>query len=213
MPHTTASKRSLRTPAQRRREQERQFKPLAIELGWIAYEWNRLHEALGELFADAMGADTYTALSAWHAVRSDLTQRQMLKATAAHRAKRSAPEDTLLWRALVNLVDEVTKLSDKRNNAIHAPLVFVTDVTGGAVEVEPLVFLGNEKAANLGNRDLLPEFQWYRKSGEVLANYANVLHYALNDPTHQLPPKPILPTLGQKQGSNQSPRRIKRRKA
>jgi len=62
------SKRSLRTPAQRRREQERQFKPLAIELGWIAYEWNRLHEALGELFADAMGADTYTALSAWHAV-------------------------------------------------------------------------------------------------------------------------------------------------
>jgi hypothetical protein len=212
MPHTTASKRSLRTPAQRRREQERQFKPLAIELGWIAYEWNRLHEALGELFADAMGADTYTALSAWHAVRSDLTQRHMLKAAAAHRAERSTPDNALLWRALVSLVDEVNKLSDKRNNAIHAPLVFVTDITAGAVEVEPLVFFGNEKAAKLGSRDLLPEFQWYRRSAEVLAIYAHVLHYAINDPNYKLPPKPILPTLGQKQGSHRSPRRTKQKK-
>jgi hypothetical protein len=112
----------------------------------------------------------------------------------------------------VNLVDEVTKLSGKRNNAIHAPLVFVIDVAGGAVEVEPLVIFGNEKAAKLGTRDLLPEFQWYRRSGEVLANYANVLHYAINDPNHQLPPKPILPTLGQKQGSKPSPRRTKQKK-
>jgi hypothetical protein len=57
----------------------------------------------------------------------------------------------------VNLVDEVTKLSGKRNNAIHAPLVFVIDVAGGAVEVEPLVIFGNEKAAKLGTRDL-PNF-------------------------------------------------------
>jgi hypothetical protein len=206
------SKSSLRTPAQRRREQERQFKPLAIELGWIAYEWNRLHEALGELFADAMGADTYTALSAWHAVRSDLTQRHMLKAAAAHRAERSPPENTSLWLALVDLVDAVNKLSDKRNNAIHAPLVFVTDIDGGAVEVRPLEFFGNEKARKLANRDLLPEFQWYRRSGAVLANYANMLHYAFNDPNHQLPPKPILPTLGQKRGSNPSPRRTKQKK-
>jgi hypothetical protein len=162
---TPASKRSLSSPAQRRREQERQFKPLAIELGWIAYEWNRLHEALGELFADAMGADTFTALCAWHAVGSDLTQRKMLKASAAHRAERSTPEHKLFWRALVDLVDEVTKLSDKRNDAIHAPLVFVTDISGGVMKVQPLDFLGNKRAAKLATRELLPEFQWYRRSG------------------------------------------------
>jgi hypothetical protein len=44
----------LDTPQQRRREQERQFKPLAQEIGWIAFEWNRLEEALAELFADAI---------------------------------------------------------------------------------------------------------------------------------------------------------------
>jgi hypothetical protein len=130
-------KRSLRTPIQRRREQERQFKPLAVELGWITYEWNRLHEALGELFADAMGADTYTALSAWHTIRSDLTQRQMLKAVAAHRAQKSPPENKRLWQALMDLLDEVTKLSDRRNNAIHAPLVFVTDLSRSAIEILP----------------------------------------------------------------------------
>jgi hypothetical protein len=44
----------LDTPQRRRREQERQFKPLAKEIGWIAFEWNRLEEALAELFADAI---------------------------------------------------------------------------------------------------------------------------------------------------------------
>jgi hypothetical protein len=199
----------LRTPAQRRREQERKFKPLAVELGWIAYEWNRLHEALGELFADAMGADTYTALSAWHAVRSDLTQRQMLKAAASHRVSRATPENARLWGAVVDLVDEVNKLSDKRNNAIHAPLVFATDIVGDVMSVQPLDFLGNERARKLANRELLTEFQWYRRSGSVLAKYANVLHYAFNDPNYQLPQKPILPTRGQKDGSKPLPRRKK----
>ena len=200
------SKRSLRTPTQRRREQERQFKPLAIELGWIVYEWNRLQEALGELFADAMGADTYTALSAWHAVRSDLTQREMLKAAAAHRAQRSTPEHTLLWRALVDLIDEVTKLSHKRNIAIHAPLVFATDLQDGVIRVQPLDFLLNPKAGKLPTRELLTEFQWYRRSGAALANYANALHYSING-NSPLPPKPILPNRGQKVPSKRSPRR------
>ena len=199
----------FRTPAQRRREQERKFKPLAVEVGWIAYEWNRLHEALGELFADAMGADTYTALSAWHAVRSDLTQRQMLKAAAAHRAERSEPEIAPLWRALVDLVDKVNKLSDKRNDAIHAPFVFVIDMGRDVMSVQPLDFLGNKRAGKLANRELLTEFQWYRRSGSVLAKYANVLHYAFNDPNYQLPQKPILPTRGQKDGSKPLPRRKK----
>jgi len=122
---------------------------LAVELGWITYEWNRLHEALGELFADAIGADTYTALTAWHTIRSDLTQRQMLKAVAAHRAQRCKPEDKRLWQALMDIVDEVTKLSDRRNNAIHAPLVFVNDLSRGEIKIQPLDFFGNPRAAKL----------------------------------------------------------------
>jgi hypothetical protein len=36
---------------ERERERARVFRPLAIELGWLVYEWNRLQAAIGELFA------------------------------------------------------------------------------------------------------------------------------------------------------------------
>jgi hypothetical protein len=46
--------KKLTTPRQRERARARAFRPLAIELGWLVYEWNRLQEAIGELFADVV---------------------------------------------------------------------------------------------------------------------------------------------------------------
>lgn len=37
-----------------KRLEAKTFQPLAIELGWIVYEWNRLHESLGEIFANVV---------------------------------------------------------------------------------------------------------------------------------------------------------------
>ena len=49
----------LRTPGKRQRLRVRVFRPLAIEIGWLAYEWNRLHEAMAELFADIVTQETW----------------------------------------------------------------------------------------------------------------------------------------------------------
>jgi hypothetical protein len=112
----------LDTPQQRRREQERQFKPLAQEIGWIAFEWNRLQEALAELFADAISDHQPIALKIWHSVRSDLTQREMLKAAAEHRSATVDAKLRPLWAAVVWLTNQASTLSQKRNDALHVPL-------------------------------------------------------------------------------------------
>jgi hypothetical protein len=199
----------LKTPKQRRREQERQFKPLALEIGWVAYEWNRLQETLAELFSDAMGTDSQIALKLWHSQRSDLAQREMLRAAAEHRTAVASTELKLVWDAILWVTNEATKLSGKRNDALHVPFVFVTHAD--KIEVLPLFFFGNQKARKLAaSRDLLKEFEWYKNSLAVLADYAMSLHYAISAPEHfPLPHRPVLPNLGQKAPPKRSAHRSK----
>jgi hypothetical protein len=182
----------LKTPKQRKREQGRQFKPFAEEIGWITYEWNRLQESLAELFADAMG-DEAISLKVWHTVRSDLTQREMLKAAAAHRMSTVTLERQSVWKEVRWLVNEATNLSHKRNDAIHVPFVFVTHAD--KIEVLPLYFLGNPKAKRLASKEPLEEFKWYRESLAVLADYAMTLHYAVAFTDYPLSRRPALPNL------------------
>jgi hypothetical protein len=197
----------LHTPQQRQREQERQFKPLALKIGWIAYEWNRLQETLAELFADAMGNHT-PAFKVWHSVRSDLTQREMLKAAAEDKMAFGAESLKRVWAEILWVTNEATALSHKRNDALHAPFFFVTHAD--KIEVLPLHFFGNQKAKKLLSKDILKEFEWYKNSLAVLADYAMILHYAVRfTGDFSLPSRPALPSLGQKASPKRSPRRNK----
>jgi hypothetical protein len=152
----------LDTPQQRRREQERQFKPFAHEIGWIAFEWNRLQEALAELFADAISDHQPIAFNVWHSVRSDLTQREMLKAAAAYRAATATSKQKPVWDEVLWLSNEAATLSHKRNDALHVPFVFITH--SDKIELLPFYFFGNPKAQKLSKKELLKEFNWYRKT-------------------------------------------------
>jgi len=84
------------TPAQRKLRNERRFRPIAAELGWLAYEWNRLHEAFAELFADFMskGDDNHKPIgfAVWYSIPSDRTQRDMLRATIEAVHLRDSPK-------------------------------------------------------------------------------------------------------------------------
>ena len=137
----------FRTPLSRQRAQERKFKPLAVEIGWIAYEWNRLQEALAELFTDAMGAKDYVSFAVWHSVRSDLAQREMLKAAVAYREANAPPEFKPIWRAVTELILDTDKISIKRNDALHVPLMFVSNLYEDNIEIETLGIFGNPKGA------------------------------------------------------------------
>jgi hypothetical protein len=166
----------LHTRQQRQREEERQFKPLALKIGWIAYEWNRLQETLAELFADAMGNHS-PAFKVWHSVRSDLTQREMLKAAAEDKMAFGAESLKRVWGEILWVTNEATALSHKLNDALHAPFFFVTHPD--KIEVLPLHIFGNQKAKKLLSKDILKEFEWYKNSLAVLADYAMILHYGV----------------------------------
>ena len=192
----------------KQREREKVFGPLATEIGWVAYEWNRLQSALAELFNDVLetksGAVGY---SVWHSLKSDLSQREMLRAAANYHVVTDS-EKKAFCETVVALLNKVNDLSRKRNDALHVPLIFVHTATG--LEIETLAFFGSPQARNLDSKNLIEEFRWYRKSLAVLAGYAEELHYALRFPEHYpLRPIPALPALGEKDSPKRSTRRRK----
>jgi hypothetical protein len=114
--------RTIGTVAQRRQAQKRAFKPLAIELGWVIREWNRLHEALAELFADVIASsDRAIPFAVWYSTPSDRTQREMLQEAvrAAYRNQQPQPPIVKEIRWILNEVNK--SLASKRNSAMHAP--------------------------------------------------------------------------------------------
>jgi hypothetical protein len=169
--------RTIGTVAQHR--QKRAFKPVAIELGWVVREWNRLHEALAELFADVVAsADRAIPFAIWYSAPSDRTQREMLKevVVAAYRSQQPQPP---IVKEINWILNQVKSLAGKRNSAIHAPLVFVNQTTD--IEIMPAFFFGNPRARELMGKTLLGEFKWYRDHLEKLAWYAEILHFVAKD--------------------------------
>jgi hypothetical protein len=164
------------TRAQLQRIRAKAFRPLAIELGWLVYEWNRLHEALATLFGDVVSStkDKSIPYAIWHSTPNDRTQREMLKAAAAA-ATTATPQtkSDIAW-----LLSELYRLAGRRNAAIHSPLIFANEMT--EVEIIPWAFFGNPRAAELKDKPLLDEFKWYRDHLARLAWFAEGLHLALS---------------------------------
>jgi hypothetical protein len=206
------------TPSQRKRQQAQAFRPLAIELGWLTYEWNRLHETLGEIFARIVSRSPETfedsnikpALAAWHALTSERSQREMLQAAINAYGQTQTPKihSEISW-----VLSKLRSLSGKRNDAIHAPMMIVTQFSlakgEGDVEILPLHFFGNPRAIGLKDKPLLGEFRWYRSHLEMLADYAETLIFATQFSDYALPDRPQLPSRGQFQ--NRGPRHPKSR--
>ena len=170
-------------------------------MGWIAYEWNRLHEALGEVFGCVLSKDArddFTirpAFAAWHALTNERAQRDMLAAAIKSRSVvlmiSKPPLAEIDW-----VLEKLNKLAGRRNDAIHAPLAFVNQVGPDelGVEILPLYFFGNQRAASLRGKALLEEFRWCRDHLERLADYSECLIFAMKFVgQYTLPEKPELP--------------------
>jgi hypothetical protein len=190
------------TLEERKQIQAKAFEPLAVELGWITYEWNRLHESLGEIFAiviagaDADKADDVRAsLAAWHSLTNERAQREMLRVAIGGRylpgAPRPNPVDEVSW-----LLEKLNPVAGRRNDAIHAPMAFINRIgadEAAEVEVMPLHFFGNPRAVSLKDKSLPEEFRWYRAQLERLADYAESLIFAMKFTEYKSPARPILP--------------------
>lgn len=97
------------------------------------------------------------------------------------------------------LLQEADKLEDKRNDAIHSPLVFL-DFDGDPTlkgYVIPFDAFGNPRALKLAQKDLLAEFRWCRDASIVLRHFATDLYDAVAA-RDAWPDRPSLPNRGQK---------------
>jgi len=189
----------LRTPRQREKIKERLFRPIAIEIGWLVFEWNRLQEHLAELFAQISNPHSPDIpLAIWYSIDNDRARREMLRAAAKARFTDSTGSLRNEGDAIDWLVREVNKLTDRRHDAIHAPFNFVINADVQQIELHPSVWLGNPRARKFHGKDVLKEVSWHRHTARVLADYALTIFYAVRDPSHLTwPDKPQMPHLGQ----------------
>jgi hypothetical protein len=179
-------------------EANKVLEPYFLALGKVAHAWNLMHEELAQMFCYVARMDNSMGLSIWHALRSDKSQRDLLEhATQAAARDEDWAEDfpkaatDIKW-----LLSEVQKLSDKRNDAIHAPCHVA--LGEGEFEIQPVTFFRNPRAKKLYKKDILTEFEWYEASATALRRYAHQISAALllHDKT-AWPERPLLPTLGQ----------------
>src|SRR5205085_2070057 len=125
-------------------------------VGRIALAWNNLHEKLGEIFVTLLFARNRTiGRAVWYKPTNDRQQRELL--IAVIEAAQPQLWEKLPARAQADLLEflkKVNVLGYKRDDAIHAPVLFDD-------EGEPRIiadFLSDyRRAKNLVGKDLLVE--------------------------------------------------------
>jgi hypothetical protein len=180
---------------------ERPYRPYALAIGQIALAWNDLCSVLAGIYWTVMGGgfpEIY--LSAWNSIKSDRTQRDMLRD-----ALRAYFQSWSGLAALQNyptaatdfdwLIVEVGKLEDARNNAVHGPLVLDRN-SGNTVFPSPL--MANPRAKRLQalvdkRESLLGEFRRYRETAIRLRDYGWRMDLVLSRGQGTWPERPKLP--------------------
>lgn len=163
-----------------------------------------------------MGGDWIARYSAvWNAITNDAIQRDMLLCAAKFAHDMGEIGD----RAIADvewLLREARKVSEARNDAVHAPLI--SWGRPGQEMVRPEVEWGHPRARNLADKHLLSEFRWCRDSAVKLAEFCLHLELALQKNPGALsaahgrvwpwPNRLVLPSRGQKKDRRDHGRQV-----
>lgn len=175
----------------------RAFKPYAVALGELALAWNDLHVSLSILFCTLLGGGNIGPFQAiWQNITSDRMQRNVLSALASERLDSETPftsgKKDKRYEDIKWLCDEITKIEDFRNDALHTPLWGLSKLEGPYIA--PVTGLGHIRANKLLGTDLLTEFGLCRDAITNLRNYAMEIDQCLTK-GGTWPKRPKLPTL------------------
>jgi hypothetical protein len=170
---------------------DNKFEQITQAMGQLAFVWNDLGMVLSSLFHAATRIPNGLAADAiWNSVSSDRMQREMIVSLIkfngiGYRIPKEL-RDEILW-----CLTEVNKLEELRNNAIHAPVLVKDDQSLVAWH-----HLGNRRAKQLAEKDLLKEFRWFYETTLVLRQYCE--HLAICLRANEIPQeiRPRLPTRG-----------------
>ena len=194
------------------------FSPYGTELGYLVASWNRLHDQLAQIFAvcftpfeerkASLNSSYYRmAMAVWQSTTNDYSQRGMLRSLIKAPSTILTPGQADAIQTVLNEIDN--SLRHKRNNAMHAPLMFTTGVIDEVIQtfVEPNVWTPNPQAKALrssiakrsapplevGPNDLIEELKWYSSIADELGRYVGGIGANLDNPEHALPGKLKLP--------------------
>ena len=171
------------------------FETYALAVGKVASAWNILHERLGSLFVTIVGARTPDiALAIWYSPDSDRVKQKMLKDVIESYPSwqwtwfqnHPKAKDDLSW-----LLDRAMNLGDARNNAIHAPVVLLTDDKG--TEIVASFLSPHGRAKNLRGKEILVEFDWIERWADELTRFTQRVNQALQDASAPWPERPDKP--------------------
>jgi hypothetical protein len=174
------------------------FKPYGVEIGYLAFAWNHLHETLSHVFRGVIkseGSEISTAI--WYSTDSDFAQRNMLRAAVSASNLSTLQRDEILW--ILNKID--IPLRHSRNNAMHAPLMFARGVVEDAISdwMEASVWSASPRAKALRGKELIAEFRSSAELADTLRKYAAQIADALSSSEPQSwPGRPQLPHAHQK---------------
>jgi len=145
------------------------FEPYASAIGYLVREWNYLQNKFCDLFCTIMEPTSYEVSSAvWYAVQNDRMQRALLLAAATIRlsAHTKCLED-IEW-----IIGKANGLGSQRDDTIHSPMRMLI---GDPIQFISMYFYGHPRAMNLKGKNLLEEFELYRKNAAILRNYLSGL--------------------------------------
>jgi hypothetical protein len=106
--------------------------------------------------------------------------------------------EDVLW-----LLSEANKLADKRNDALHSPYMFMASPTSEPVMASYL--FDNPRALKFRGKELLKELVCYRKSADVLTEFASKIVLSIDSGSTGWPERPAMPHLGEKPARRKKP--------
>ena len=222
-----------RRPKLEDRFSERGYRPYIVTIGQFVLAWNSLHEKLGLLFVvllqahrpltagDRLPEEDDHHLRRWAGVWSsaayDRPKRAMLKALmnpiiAADFNQFPKLLDDVSW-----ILSEADKIEEIRNNAVHAPLIWVGDhpalaelVSQLESDVIPNLILANKRALLVSRPGMrggpIKEYRWGRDASLVLRDFTVRIGQAMTDDGFPWPDRPRLPNRGDSRAAKYRPR-------
>lgn len=200
---------------------EPEFVPYAAAIGQIALAWNSLHEAMGGLLWALLGGwhlktgygdksmPPLTAVGRlWNAVGSDREKRKMLRQIAicdqlTTRQDHPSFDEDIKW-----LLAQTDAQEEERNNAVHAPLIFLRKDHQTSERLLPLekdlgpapyTLTHNSRAIKLDKKkDLLSDLRVCRETILALRDFCSQMEVAIVVRSQPWPRRPSLPSRGEK---------------
>jgi hypothetical protein len=190
----------------------------ALAVGRLSIAWNYLHGALGDLFALVIGGDAELVIAKWRSVKNDGVQRGKLRAAIEAESPERWRQTPTALADLLWVLERAGKLSDVRNDAVHAPVML--HIGGEIVEVNVTFQTMDEHERRLlaiveSGRKLLDEFAECQQDVSALSIFVRRAALALAEPDRRewptLPEQILVSPKAHKDPNAESEGVIKRR--